>query len=151
MSREARSTHEIIQKKTCECVEEIMSTQENLIHTHEKFRKGVVAERELRKLPQIGQVPGDLECHQQFLSGQALTAIMSFSFMLSFELVSFFEREFHKIATIIFPFLQVELTPLHCAAWKGHHEMCQSLLEHGANADAQDKVKRECVPGKYIV
>ena len=38
-------------------------------------------------------------------------------------------------------FAQHNSTPLHLAARKGHHEICQYLVEHGANVDVQDKVK----------
>ena len=32
-------------------------------------------------------------------------------------------------------------TALHQAAFKGHHEICQFLIKHGASVDAQNKVR----------
>ena len=38
-------------------------------------------------------------------------------------------------------YAQNNVTPLHLAARRGHHEICQYLVEHGANVDVQDKVR----------
>ena len=38
-------------------------------------------------------------------------------------------------------YAQDNITPLHLAARRGHHEICQYLVEHGANVDVQDKVR----------
>ena len=38
-------------------------------------------------------------------------------------------------------YAQNNSTPLHLAALRGHHEICQYLVEHGANVDVQDKVR----------
>ena len=41
-------------------------------------------------------------------------------------------------------------TALHDAAFRGHHETCQCLVEHGASVDAQDKV-RDNFHQKYVL
>ena len=38
-------------------------------------------------------------------------------------------------------FTQNYSTPLHLAAEQGHHEICRYIIEHGANAEIQDKVR----------
>ena len=38
-------------------------------------------------------------------------------------------------------FAQNNTTPLHLAAVRGHHEICQYLIEHGASVNVQDKVR----------
>ena len=38
-------------------------------------------------------------------------------------------------------FAQDNATPLHLAAQRGHHEICQNLVEHRANVDVRDKVR----------
>ena len=38
-------------------------------------------------------------------------------------------------------YAQNNSTPLHLAAPRGQHEICQYLVEHGANVNVQDKVR----------
>ena len=44
------------------------------------------------------------------------------------------------IMIISHSYVQDGYTALHEAAVKGHHEICQCLIEHDASVDVQDKV-----------
>ena len=38
-------------------------------------------------------------------------------------------------------FAQKNSTPLHLAARRGHHKICQYLVEHGGRVNVKDKVR----------
>ena len=42
---------------------------------------------------------------------------------------------------LVFHFPQFSLTPLHLACWYGQENVARLLLEHGANANAVDRVR----------
>ena len=61
--------------------------------------------------------------------------------------VFFFEGGFTLGLMIISHFpAQEGSTALHMASWRGHHEICQYLIEHGASVDVQDKVRDNPYP-----
>lgn len=39
---------------------------------------------------------------------------------------------------------KVDRTPLHMAAYEGHHQMVQLLLNYGADVDSRDMVRHCC-------
>ena len=82
-------------------------------------------------------------CPQQFDSPRQLHSIHFINFQFYFDpRRPITQPLFQLYLTAFFLFWQFSLTPLHLACWYGQESVVKLLLEHGANVNAEDRVRQ---------